>query len=421
MQYERLPLLALQDEQKKIQTKDAAFVSLAGIISALQTPATSLTGSTAFLGVKATSSNTALASVVAGDDAIVGHYDVSVTQLAKAQVTPSTNGYAASTDVAATGGSISFTINGETTEAITVTASTTLAELADLINDQGSGVTASVVNDGTNHRLVITSRETGETNGFTINNSLSNSSGQAVAFAVGQIPTTGNAQNAQNALLNVSGVAIQSASNTVSGAMPGVTMTLYNTGSFSVSATRDYTSVKDDLQALVAQYNKLRQFYTSQAKGPLGTDPLMRGIMNDLKTVFLTPNSNGGRYRYLSEIGLELTSSGELILDEAKFDAAVGSYAGDVQKLFQGSGGSNGVFDTFLATLNNLDGDAGLIRTTRDNIETTLNRYDDRIEQQEQRLEIRRLALMKLYAAADQAISQLNQVTASLQNLQRTF
>src|SRR5437867_4946672 len=82
MQYESQPLKAIQDEQTKVQNKDSAFVSLGGIISALQTPVTSLTGATAFLKVAATSSDTTAATVSTGDGGSVGQYAVSTTQLA---------------------------------------------------------------------------------------------------------------------------------------------------------------------------------------------------------------------------------------------------------------------------------------------------------------------------------------------------
>lgn len=417
MQAESIPLKSMQSDQAKIQSKDSAFVSLAGIISALKTPVTSLTGSSAFLSMNATSSNTSVATVTASEAAATGTYNVSVSQLARGQVTKSTSGFAASTDVAANGGSISFTINGETTEAIDITADTTLAGLAQKINDQNSGVRASVINDGTNNKLVISSRETGETHGFTVNNSLTNSSGTAVTFAAGQNATTGNAQNAQNALLTVDGIDIESDSNTIQNAITGVSVTLLTEGDVQVSASRNFSTIKDNLKAIVTNYNKIREFYGQQAKGVLGGDPLMREVVNDLKTALMAKNGNGGRFQYLSEVGLELTSTGELKLDEAKFDAAVNSYSGDVQKLFQGTATVDGALEGFNATLKALDGDTGLIKTTRNSIKTTLTKYADRIEHQEEMLEVRRLALQQMYAAADQAIARLNQMTSAISNL----
>jgi flagellar hook-associated protein 2 len=421
MQYESQPLKALQDEQTKVQNKDSAFVSLSGIVSALQAPAASLARATAFSNAAVTSSDTSVATVSGGDGQSIGQYEVSVTRLARAQVTKSTSGYAATTDIAATGGSISFTINGQTTDAIEITSSTTLVDLKQQINAQNSGVVASIVNDGTSYKLIISSRESGQSNGFTINNTLTNSEGAAVAFAAGQSPTSGNAQNAQNALLQVNGIDGESASNRVADAIPGVTLTLQKAGQASVSVTNDFSSIKDSLKTLVAQYNKLRQFYTQQTKGVLGADPVLRGVLNDIKKVLLMPVSNSGRYQYLAEAGLELTSTGDLSLDEAKLDAAIASHTTDLQKLFQGENGTAGIMATLKSTLDGLDGAAGLIKNARDGIQTTLAKYRDRIDRQQLLLDIRRQELMKQYAAADEAMSRLNQMTSSITNLQRSL
>ena len=417
MQSESQPLQALQNQQQQIQNKDAAFVSLGGIVSALESPLTKLTSPTAFTNVSANSSDTSIATVSLGDGGIAGQYQVSISQLAKNQVTKSTNGYAATTDTAADGGSISFTINGSTTAAINITSATSLSDLQNQINAQNSGVVASIVNDGTNYKLVISSRATGTTNGFTINNSLTNSTGAAVAFAAGQNATTGNAQKAQDALLTVNGIDIDSASNTVTNAVPGVTLSLVKAGDMSVNVGQDFSAITDGLNAIVTQYNRLRQFYAQQTKGTLGTDSVMREVVNDIKTVLLTANSNGGQYQYLSEVGLEFTSSGDLTLDQNKLNTALNSYSGDLQKLLQGTNGAGGVLNGLSSTLSALDATAGIIKTTRDSIATTLSNYTNRIDMQQMRLEIRRQELIQQYTAADQAISQLKQMGGSLTNL----
>ncbi len=418
MQSESQPLQALQDEQTAVQNKDSAFISLGAIVSALQSPVTSLTSATAFTDVTATSSDTSIATVSLGSGGISGQYDATIDQLAKSQVTKSTNGYASTSDTAADGGSISFTINGVTTSAINITSATTLADLKQQINDQNSGVIASIVNDGTNYKLVISSRNTGTANGFTINNSLTNSAGAAVAFAAGQNATTGNAQNAKNASLTVNGIDIDSASNTVVDAIPGVTLNLLAEGDITVGVSTDFSSIKQNLQTIVGQYNRLRQFYAQQAKGSLATDPVLREVVNDVKNVLLRSNSNGGRYHYMAEIGFEFTSTGDLKLDETSLDTALNSYSGDLQKLFQGTPGVDGVLSTVKSTLANLDATAGMIKTSRDSIATTLTMYTNRIDQQQLRLAIRRQELMQEYTAADQAIAQLKQMVSSLSNSQ---
>src|SRR5262249_19829343 len=150
-----------------------------------------------------------------------------------------------------------------------VTSAMSLTDVASAINTQNSGVVASVVNDGTNYKLLISSRQTGAANGFTINNNLTNSTGAAVGFAAGQNATTGNSQNAQDGQFTVNGFPITSSSNTITSAVPGVTLNLLKTGQATVGVTTDYSSLKSSIQTFISQYNSFRSFYDSQQKDVL--------------------------------------------------------------------------------------------------------------------------------------------------------
>ena len=415
MQQERLPLTTLQQQEQAVKDKDAALVDLGNQVAKLETSLGKLTLTGAFFGVKVESSDSTIVKVALGNSALPGHYDVDVTAIAKAQVTTSTNGYANLTDVIADGGSISFTINGATTPAITLTKATTVAELKDLINNQDTDVMASIVNDGTANRLVISSRKTGAANSFVINNSLTNSAGTVVTFQ------TANTQNGQNAQFTVNGIPITSASNTISNAIPGVDMTLVKSGATSVDVTTDHTTLKDTIKAFVTDYNKLREFYTKQSTPnatkpmPLANDSTLRSTMNQIKSGLLAANSNSGQYKYLAEIGIEFGQNGELKFMESAFDSAVTSSLADVKKLFQGTVGTvDGVFDLMLDNLHDLDSTSGAIKSNRTNIETALKKFRDRIAAQELRLDVRRAELVKMYTAADQAIAQLNQMNSQL-------
>ena len=206
---ESAPLRALEQKDKDLRTKDSALGSFGVEIAELQDPVGDLVKGTVFTDLEAASTDEDVATVTLGDNAVSGTYNIVITQLARAQVTASTNGYTNTTDTAADGGTISFTIDGSTTTDITISAATTVAELKTLINAQDSGVVASVVNDGTNNKLVISSRVTGATNGFTINNSLTNGVDTVVAFAGGQSPSSGNSQDAQDSAFTVNGLSMQ--------------------------------------------------------------------------------------------------------------------------------------------------------------------------------------------------------------------
>jgi flagellar hook-associated protein 2 len=402
MQQESLPLTNMQNAQKATEDRDTALSDLGVQIGKVQTAVKTLAKATSFTDVKAVSSDTTVLSATKGSDALAGHYDVDITELAKAQVTTSTNGYSATSNLAADGGSISFTIDGETTQAITITEETTLAELKDRINDQESGVVASIVNNGSAYKLVITSRATGEDNAFVINNSLTNSDTTAPGFGA-------NTQDARNAEITVNGLEIESASNSIANAIPGLTLNLVKRGSASVDVSANYDDVKDAVKSVVTEYNKLRGL----KKGALANDSVMRQVLTDIRSTLTGRNSNSGRYHYLSEVGIEMTSTGDMKFTESAFTTAMADYAADVRKLFVGAA-ADGVFGKLKTRIEGLDSTAGLIKTTRDAIDLTIERQRERISDQQDRLDLRRRALQRQYSEADQAMSRLSALSSSL-------
>ena len=429
IQAESAPLEATEARVAELKKKDSALGAFGTEVADVQDPVGDLVLGTAFTDLAAESTDTDIATVTLGDATTAGAYALNITQLARAQVTASTNGYTATTDTAADGGSISFTIDGNTTTAINISLATTLTELKTLINDQDSGVVASVVNDGTNNKLVISSRETCAVNGFTINNSLTNGVDTVVAFAVGQSESSGNSQDSQNAAFTVNGLAITGASNTVTDAIPGTTVTLVTTGTATVNVTNDYDALEESVKTFITEYNALKEFFDEQVKldsitgkpGPLGRDSILRQALSDVRNTILTSNGNDGQYSYLTEIGVEFEQDGILTLDQEKFDTATDNNVADVQKLFQGDGTVDGVFDDLDAALKNIDSTAGLIKTTRTSLDTSIKVLRDQILAQQLRLELRRQELQKMFAAADQAMSRLTSQGSALGSIGSFF
>ena len=426
---ESAPLRALEQKDKDLRTKDSALGSFGVEIAELQDPVGDLVKGTVFTDLEAASTDEDVATVTLGDSAVTGTYELVITQLAKAQVTASTNGYTNTTDTAADGGTISFTIDGSTTTDITISAATTVAGLKTLINDQNSGVVASVVNDGTNNKLVISSRVTGATNGFTINNSLTNGVDTVVAFTGGQSPSVGNSQDVQDSAFTVNGLSITSASNKVTDAIPGTTITLVKAGTASINVTADYDTLKEHVKTFITEYNALKEFFDKQTQidsitgkpGPLANDTILRQALSDVKNTILTSNGNDGQYSYLTEIGVEFEQAGTLKLDEEKFDTAADTAITDLQKLFQGDGTVDGVFDDLKSRLANIDNTAGLIKTTRTALDLSIKKIRDQILGQQLRLELRRTELQKMFTAADLAMSRISSQQGALGSLGFAF
>ena len=422
---ESTPLTNLQKQQTDTKSRDTALASLSGGVGTMETQANTLIDSSLFTNVTASSDDIGVGSATVGTDATSGEYSLHVDHLAKTQVTASFTGYSATTATVADGGSISFTIGADTTTPINISSATTLSGLRDAINAQSSGVVASIVNTGTANKLVISSRTTGESNGFKINNTLTNGVGTALAFAGGQDQTHSNSQDAKDAAFTINGIDFTSNTNTTSDAIPGLALKLSGAGDTTVSVTPDYGAIQTALKSFITTYNQLRQFATIQnnvssttgQRGPLANDSVLRQTLADTRDVLLSANNNGGKYKYLSEIGVTVDQTGNLQFDQTAYTAAITDNPDDVKKLFQGVDNVKGVFGNLKDKLQNLDGTDGMIKDARDSIKTTLQGISDRITATQLRLDMRKAELQKEYAAADQAISKLNSMTGQLSSL----
>ncbi len=103
--------------------------------------------------------------------------------------------------------------------------------MRDAINSANKGVTASVINDGTGFRLVMSSNNTGASNSLKITSSDTTGTGlsKLTYDPASTTNTVSQTQAASDASFSVDGVAITKASNTVSDVIPGVTLNLTGT------------------------------------------------------------------------------------------------------------------------------------------------------------------------------------------------
>src|SRR5262245_25437399 len=214
MQQESAPLQALQAKQNELQATDSTFGQLASKLDALRTASGALSNSSTVNTYAATSSDETALTVSASPDAIAGRYEVQVNELARAQVTisstfaPDTN-----TTIVATGGSLTIG-----SEQVTVAGPVTLQQLAAAINaDANSPASASIIaTQPGQYRLVLTGKNTGQANAFTITNQLT---AGTIAFAdadnngVSGDTASDNAVNATDASVLINNIAVTSTSN----------------------------------------------------------------------------------------------------------------------------------------------------------------------------------------------------------------
>lgn len=421
MDQESQPLTALQTRQTELQKVDSNYATLVTKVNTLRTAANNLGSATSFSSYAATTSDSAALTASASSSAVPGRYEITVNELARRQTTTSASTTAdTDTTIVATGGTI--TIGGH---AVAVTGSVTLRGLVDTINqDQDSPATASIVATGPNaYRLVLTGKETGEANAFTIDNDLAGS----IAFTdtdgdgISGDDAADNAVQATNASVLINNILVTSASNTLDAAIPGVSVTLQQkdpSKTIVVDVSRNDGDITQRVQAFVTAYNDLVKFATDQASaaskgttGTLGRDAVLRSLRNELRNV-LAGEHGSAAFTHLAEVGIGFNRTGQLVFDQAKFSQSLASNPSAVQTLFSNS--TTGVFKNVDSLLGGYIASDGFVPSARTRISEELSRLGRRIDDMTERLAVRRRSLQAQFIAADQAMTSLKSQQSAL-------
>jgi flagellar hook-associated protein 2 len=202
-------------------------------------------------------------------------------------------------------------------------------------------VTATVLRDGVNERLVLKSSTTGANAGFSVVTSGDAGLSQfAINDSGGPVdptnltPASGMALNqlALDAKVKINGVAVSASSNKLTDIVPGVTLQLTQTTTSPVAITveDDLAAIQKNVQTFVDAYNALNTTIANATKydagtntgGPLQGDFTTLGVQSALRSV-MGSTSTGSTFTRLSDVGIERQTDGSLKLNTSKFTAAL--------------------------------------------------------------------------------------------------
>lgn len=413
---DRLPVQLLEAEKADLARQRTAFGTLASRLASVESAARDLAASTAFTARTTSVSNPAVASATAAAGAAAGSYELVVNRLARAQVTTTDGGVPdADATVVASGGSLS--IGGVD---VAITGDATLSGLAAAINETADiAVTASVVRSGASYVLVLTGKETGETATFGVASNLTGGTGISFAGT--------NAQEAQDAEFRVNNVVINSASNTIQGAIPGVTLTLQqqSPAPLTVVITADLGSVEQLVKSFTSAYNELSSFLDTQARAyankerdNIGGDPMVRALRQTLGRTLNAETAGATAFTSLAQVGLALNRTGVLEFRPADLSNALSDNPAAVRALFEGE---DGAFSRIREAIGAYTSSGGLIPTAQNRLTSQESKLSDRITELERRLTLRREALQREFIATDLAMAQLNASMGQLGSLGSQF
>ena len=386
MELERRPLTRLDTKESTYQSKLSAYGTVKSYLSTLQTAATSLATASTFTGKSASVSDSTVLSAAASSTAAAGSYSINVTQLAKYHAVRSNTNYAASTETFNTG-TLSISVCGGTAVDVPITgANNTLAGISQAINEADAGVSASVINDGSTNRLVLTSKTSGSAGAISV---VASDDGSGGTHALTQLQNAGlfEIQTADNAQFTVNGLAITRSSNTVTDVVEGLTLNLTkgtgaSPGQATVTIATNTAATTTAIEGFVKAYNAAVEYLksssaynaTTSTGGPLNAEGTVRSIRSELSDLVNSIVSGvGGGVDTLSSIGISVQVTGSLAIDNTALAAALADPTKDLQSLFgQTTTGNEGIALKFKNSLTSILAADGLLAGRTDGISTAI-------------------------------------------------
>lgn len=398
MSVERRPINTLDAKISTYQSKISSFGTLKGLVSTLQTALNGLSSGLSGYSTTVSDSNTLSAS--ADSTAVAGTYSLSVSKLAAAQTLAATGQASNTSAISSTASTVSFTINGTTTD-VEIAAGATLQDIRTAINAADLGVSATIVNDGsaTPYRLVLTAGETGLSNAvssITIQAGGDSSINSLLAFnPTTNAPATATLVQtvaADDASFTINNIPITSASNTITDAIQGVALTLKaeTTTNTTLNVERDTESISTAVTKFVEAYNALvsklkstSAYGTSTTASPiLAGDGTVRLMLDQLRGI-LSTGASGGSLSYLFQIGISVEADSSLSFDSSTLNNAIATDFSAVSNLLSSS---TGFATRFTDWTNSVLQTGGLIDQRTESLNTSIDGYQAQITQLEARM-----------------------------------
>lgn len=229
---------------------------------------------------------------------------------------------------------VTITNSGGSFDVVIDSTNNSLAGLRDAVNASNSGVTATILTDNAGSRLVFEAEE-GVENAFTVTQS-----GPSAALNLTNIGA------AADSIIRVDGIELTNSSNVVTGAIPGVQLSLLSVepgSSFTISGDSEPLDVGSLVREFVTAYNELRSSLNDAtapglaggAGGPLAGDRGAREVIRQLSQLTSMQLTDSGDFKTLADIGVRTQNDGTLTIDETRLEAALELDSGAIKLMLE--------------------------------------------------------------------------------------
>lgn len=429
MALEKQPITRLEADKTWLNTRLTAFTELDTKLKSFSNSIKNLNYKDTLLQRSVKQSSEEFLSASVSREALPGtSYQVEVVSLAQVQKSVAAIGVASKTNASFGLGNLALTVDGKSHSIEITSENNSLEGIMTAINDADLGVSAAIINDGTGtpYRLALTGENVGKT--FSLNSSALTGG----TYALGNFNVDDGsgtivnppAQAATQAHIRVDTVNIYSDSNTLTEAIPGVTLDLLKaeTGkTTSLNISVDKASIKSTIEAFATGYNEVISFITGQSVinaeggGVLGGDSGVNAIKRHLQNMLTKPLQNSGVFTSMSQLGFETQKDGTLVINDKTLSSAINTNLDSVVSLLAGEEGTEGLATQFKDYLYDVtNSGTGLLQGRKESINNNIKRIDSRIDSTEARLEQRQKTLEAQFSAMETLVSSLNSQSSYL-------
>ncbi|MEC7640701.1 MAG: flagellar filament capping protein FliD [Nitrospinota bacterium] len=252
-------------------------------------------------------------------------------------------------------GTLEITVGNTITLVDINSSNNTQDGLRQAINNSGADVKASFINVGSSTdpiKVLISGTKTGANNNVSVKLFKTTLGGGPIStFSFTET------QTAQDASLEMGGIAVTKSSNTITDVIDGTTLNLKAAGSGIITLQSDVNAIKEKVISFVDGFNNLMAFINGQTF--LDTDTNTAGLLfgnfttqnlqSTLRSVISSKiTGTTGTFDFLSQVGMSTGTDGLLELDQGELVDAINLDASGVSQLFASKGTSSNTNVTFI-------------------------------------------------------------------------
>jgi flagellar hook-associated protein 2 len=426
----------ISNQTQAVSTEISAVGSLKGALSTFQSSLGTLDSPDVFNAVTANTSDDSIFTANASAGAVGGSYSVAVSQLATAEQLVSKASATVGT------GTLQLSLGGTSFNVTIGTGDASLPGVASAINAAAGnpGITATVIAGTDGSHLVLSSTLTGAANSIQVAETDGGTGLSALTYGASSTANFKQNSSAQDAQFSISGIAHSSASNTVSDALTGVTLTLLGTtaagtgigSSATLTVASDQPTIETNIASFVTAYNTMASSLaqlgsfdaTTSTAGPLLGDALLSGVQNQIRsTLYSVVNTGSSTYNSLASIGITTNPDGTLSLNSGTLATALATAPSAVSTLFSGAQGVAANLNTqitgALASGGSIDSRSGTLVKQENALTAQTNQLDAQMTTLTATLTQQYASLNTLLSSLQSTSAYLSQQFAALPQVQQ--